>query len=86
MVDSFVDSDGDAGGDGPDGAGHRGHDDVVEHGNDFIAGHDEHGTSLLVGGLQEPKFALGYQGSASVMAFALAIARSSSSLVCGRSR
>ena len=86
VVDPFVDSDGDAGWDRPDCAGHGSDDDVVEYRDDFIARHDEHGTSLLVRGLHEPEFALSYQGSASVMAVALAIARSSSSLVWGRSR
>ena len=79
-------ADRDAGGDGPDGAGHGGDDDVVEYGDDFIVRNDEHGTSLLVWSLHEPELGLGYQGSASVIAVALAIASSSSSGVWGCAR
>ena len=86
VIDSFIGSHRDTRGDCPDGAGHGGDDDVVEYGDDFIARNDEHGTSLLVGCFDEPELGLGYQGSASVIAMALAIARSSSSGVWGCSR
>ena len=61
-------------------------DDVVDDGDDFIARDDQYGTSFLVGGLHQPEFGLGYHGSVSVIAIALAMASSSFSGVCGSSR
>jgi hypothetical protein len=59
---------------------------IVENGDRFVAGHDEHWSALVIRGFQEPELALGYQGSASVIAMALARARSSSSADWGYSR
>ena len=55
-------------------AGDRRHDDIVKHGYRFVARYDQDWPALVVGRLKEPKLSLSYQGSASVMAIAFAIA------------
>ncbi len=86
VVDAFVRADQNAGWNSPDCTGHRRHHNTAENGNGFVARHDEHGSALIIWGLEKPEFALGYQASASVMAIAFAMARSSSSADWGISR
>ncbi len=69
-----------------DGACHRRHNHVVEHGNGLVSGHHKRWPRLLIRGLEQPQLALSYHGSASVMAIAFARAAASSVEPCGMCR
>ena len=69
-----------------DGACHRRHNHVVEHGNGLVSGHHKRWPRLLIRGLEQPQLALSYHGSASVMAIAFARAAASSAGPCGMCR
>jgi hypothetical protein len=86
VIDALVGPDGNARWDVPQRARHGRNDDVVEDWNDFITRDDQYRAALLVRCFHQPDFGLGYHGSASVIAMALAIASSSSSGVWGCSR
>lgn len=70
-----------AGGNFADRCGDWSHHNVVEHRDRFVSGHHESWTAFGVRCFHEPQLALGYHGSASVMAIALVIAWASSSAV-----
>jgi len=72
MVDPFVRSNRNASRNASDRAGDGCHDHIVQNRNRFIAGHDEYRPVLIIWRFEQPKLALGYQGSAAVMATAFA--------------
>lgn len=83
VVDAFVGPDRDGRRDGPDRGGDWGDDHLAEDRDDLAPRHDEDRSPLAVRWLEERQVALGYHGSASVIAMALARAHSSSSASWG---
>lgn len=79
MIDPFVGSDGYAGANRTDGAGHGSHHNAVQNGYRLVTRDDQYRSPLAVRRFHEPQIALRYQGSASVIAMALAMATESSS-------
>ena len=86
VVDALVGPDTNASRNVSYGARHWCNDDVVEHRDDLVTGNDEYGAAFVIRGFHQPNLGLGYHGSASVIAMALAIASSSSTGVWGCSR
>lgn len=70
MVDPLFGSDRNARWNVTDGARYRRHDHVVQNRYRFVARHHEDGPMFVIRRFQEPQLALGYQGSASVIAMA----------------
>jgi hypothetical protein len=83
MVDPFVSSNRNTRRDASNRAGDGCHNDIAENRYRLVARYDKDRPVLVIRRLEEPKLSLSYQGSASVMAIALAKASRSSSADCG---
>lgn len=86
MVEPFFRTDRNACWDCPEGARDGGYHDAIEDWYRLVARDDKDGPAFFVWCFEEPKLSLSYQGSASVMASALASASLSSSSDWGISR